>query len=136
MASETEQLRLLAIFHFVVAGIAGLFALFPILHLALGLALVSGVLPDTEAEPGATLVGWFFVLFASTWILCGLAFAVCMAVAGRNLMARRRYTFCLVMAGVACAFVPFGTVLGVFTIILLMKDSVKAMFEPGPQTAG
>jgi len=25
---------------------------------------------------------------------------------------------------------PFGTVLGVFTIILLMKDSVKAMFAP------
>jgi len=32
------------------------------------------------------------------------------------------------MAAVACAFGPFGTVLGVFTIIVLMRDPVKELF--------
>jgi hypothetical protein len=33
-----------------------------------------------------------------------------------------------VMAGVECIFAPFGTVLGVFTIIVLMRESVKQLF--------
>jgi hypothetical protein len=32
------------------------------------------------------------------------------------------------MAGIACVFMPFGTVLGVFTIIVLMRDSVRRLF--------
>jgi len=32
------------------------------------------------------------------------------------------------MAGVECMFMPFGTVLGVFTIIVLMRPSVKEIF--------
>jgi hypothetical protein len=32
------------------------------------------------------------------------------------------------MACVACLSVPLGTVLGVFTIIVLMRPSVKALF--------
>jgi hypothetical protein len=36
--------------------------------------------------------------------------------------------FCLVMAGIQCIFMPFGTVLGVFTIIVLMRNSVKEAF--------
>ena len=32
------------------------------------------------------------------------------------------------MAALSCAFFPFGTVLGVFTIIVLQKDSVRQLF--------
>ena len=66
---------------------------------------------------------------ASLFILAGWAFAVCLALAGRYLSRRRRYTYCLVMGGVACIFMPFGTVLGVFTIITLVRDSVKRLFR-------
>ena len=38
--------------------------------------------------------------------------------------------YCLVMAGVESLFFPLGTVLGVFTIIVLFRKSVKEMFEP------
>jgi hypothetical protein len=33
------------------------------------------------------------------------------------------------MAGVMCIFMPFGTVLGVFTLIVLLRPSVKPLFE-------
>jgi hypothetical protein len=40
--------------------------------------------------------------------------------------------FCLVMGGVECLFMPFGTVLGVFTIIVLMQEPVKQLFGVNP----
>ncbi len=48
-------------------------------------------------------------------------------------MHHRRRLFCLVVAGVECAFMPFGTVLGVFTIAVLMRESVKELFEPAQE---
>jgi len=36
------------------------------------------------------------------------------------------------MAGIECLFMPFGTVLGVFTIMVLMRDPVKQLFGVNP----
>ena len=126
MSQDSEHLKLLAIFHYVVAGITALFACIPFLHFFMGLALTTGAFPDTDPE--AQAVGVFIMVFAGLFIVAGWTLAALIAYAGRNLQTRRRYTFCLVMAGVECIFMPFGTVLGVFTIIVLMRDSVKEMF--------
>ena len=130
VSQDEEHLKLLAIFHYVLAGITVLFSLFPVIHLIIGLSAISGNLEDpsdTEALPAA--FGWFFVLFGLMAIACGLILAVVFFLSGRCLQQRRRRIFCLVSAGLMCAFMPFGTVLGVFTIIVLVKDSVKALFE-------
>jgi hypothetical protein len=135
MSRDDEHLDMLAVFHNVVAGLALLVALFPSVHLFVGLCLVSGYFTDPKPDFPFALVGWFFVLFASCWIVAGLTFAFSLAWAGRCLRRRRRYPFCLVMAGLACAFMPFGTVLGVFTIVTLTKESVKAQFQPASAPA-
>ncbi|MBD3851767.1 MAG: hypothetical protein IFK93_10730 [Acidobacteria bacterium] len=126
MSQDSEHLKLLAIFHYVVAGITALFACIPFLHFFMGLALTAGAFPDTDPE--AQAVGIFIMVFAGLFIVAGWTLAALIAYAGRNLQTRRCYTFCLVVAGVECIFMPFGTVLGVFTIIVLMRDSVKEMF--------
>ena len=126
MSQDSEHLKLLSIFHYVVAGLTALFACIPFIHFFMGLALATGAFPDTDPE--AQPVGIFIMVFAGLFILAGWALAVLIAYAGRSLQTRRRYTYCLVMAGVECIFMPFGTVLGVFTIIVLMRDSVKEMF--------
>ena len=126
MSQDSEHLKLLAIFHYVVAGITALFACIPFLHFFMGLALTTGAFPDTDPE--AQAVGIFIMVFAGLFIVAGWTLAALIAFSGRNLQTRRRYTFCLVMAGVECIFMPFGTVLGVFTIIVLMRDSVKLLF--------
>jgi hypothetical protein len=54
--------------------------------------------------------------------------AICILIAGRCLSRRKRYSFALVMACIECLFIPFGTILGVFTIIALSRQSVKALF--------
>lgn len=129
MTQDDEQLRLLSIFHYVVSGMAALFALFPIFHLLFGLFIVfAGENFDDGKGPPPAFVGWIMVGFATAFITLGLTFAGFVLAAGRNLTRRRNYTFCLVMAAVQCIFVPFGTVLGVFTIIILMRESVKQQF--------
>ena len=128
MTQDDQYLRLLSIFHYVVAGIAALFSLVPTIHVAVGIGLVSGAFTDPREPFPFAVVGWFLISFGSIFIACGLTFAVCLFLAGRFLSQRRRYLFCLVMAGVACMFMPFGTVLGIFTIVMLLKESVKAQF--------
>ena len=39
--------------------------------------------------------------------------------------------FCTVVSGIACMFMPFGTVLGVFALIVLNRPSVRKRFENG-----
>ncbi|HUJ11756.1 MAG TPA: hypothetical protein VL171_17235 [Verrucomicrobiae bacterium] len=130
MTQDEEHLRLLSIFHYVVAGLAALFSLFPILHLVLGLFFI--LAPQKVAgrgEPPPAFVGWIFVIFAVVFMTFGFTFTGFVFAAGRFLAKRKRYLFCLVMAGVECIFMPFGTVLGVFTIVVLMRDPVKRLFS-------
>jgi hypothetical protein len=126
MKQDLEHIKLLAIFHYVAAGMAALFACIPFIHFFMGLALATGAFPDTNPE--ARTMGVVIMVIAGLIILAGWTFAAFVAFAGRSLQTRSRYTFCLVMAGVECIFMPVGTVLGVFTIIVLIRDSVKELF--------
>ena len=127
--TDSEHLNLLSIFHYVVAGVSALFACFPVLYLALGLFMIFA--PEkmggrNNAPP--EFVGWMFIAFAAGFILAGWTFAVLVFVAGRFLSKRKGYNFCFVMACVECLFMPFGTILGVFTLLVLMRPSVKELF--------
>ena len=130
MNQDEEHLKLLSIFHYVVGGIAALFAFFPIFHLVFGLAMIfASAALDAKGQGPPAFLGWFFVIFAAMLIAAGLIFAAFVATTGYFLGKRRHHLFCLVMGGVECLFMPFGTVLGVFTIIVLIRPSVKQIFS-------
>lgn len=126
--TDIEHLRLLSIFHYVIGGLAALVSLFPVIHLVMGVAMVTGRMADASDRPAAMAMGWFFIVVAVCMIAFGMAFAVCLILAGRFLTQRVHYTFCFVMAALACAFFPFGTILGIFTIVVLVRPGVKEMF--------
>ena len=42
---------------------------------------------------------------------------------------RRHYLYCMIIAALACTHTPLGTVLGIFTIFVLMRPSVKELFQ-------
>ena len=134
---DDEHLRLLSAFHFVLAVIAGLFALFPVVHLVVGWMALLGGFGETDPKEALAgrMMGCFFVGFAGMWMLFGAALATGLALAGGFLRRRRHYTFCLVVAGLACAFTPLGTVLGIFTLLVLLRDSVRTKFGRPPFTA-
>ena len=110
------------------------------LHAAGRVGLGVTVLPLVEIVAGLGLLAplmfaWRPAPRAGLFIVCGWTLAVLMIVAGRFLAKRQHRTFCIVVAAMACLFMPFGTILGVFTIVVLMRESVQALFEGGKQAA-
>jgi hypothetical protein len=114
-----------------VSGLAAFFTCIPIIHLVIGLFMILAPQKFGPAnnQPPA-FIGWLFVGIASFFILAGWTFAVLVAIAGRSIARRKHYQFCFVLACVECIFMPFGTVLGVFTILVLNRSSVKELFTP------
>jgi hypothetical protein len=130
MTEDEKQLNLLSIFYFIVGGLAALGACIPFIHLAIGIAMVSGAIPAPQnGPPIPPALGWFFIGIALLIIVLGWVYAVCMVLAGLRLRRRRGYVFCMVMAGLTCASVPVGTCLGVFTFVVLARPAVKLLFQ-------
>jgi hypothetical protein len=131
MSQDKEHLQLLAIFHYVVAGLAALFSFFPLLYTTVGAIFIFAARHGT-AKPAEDLppefLGWIFAVLGSLLFLIGIAMAICILIAGRSLALRKRYSFAFVLACIECLFIPFGTILGVFTIVVLSRESVRGLF--------
>ena len=132
MDRDTEQLNLLGIFHYVVGGLAALFSFFPLLYSVIGGFLIYAAQhPSTNTqEPPPAFLGWLFIVLGAVLFLAGVTTtAICILMAGRCLSRRKSYSLALVIACIECLFVPLGTILGVFTIVALSRESVKALFK-------
>jgi hypothetical protein len=128
MNEDIRHLELLSIFHYVVAAITALVGCFPIIHLVVGILILTGGMQDHQGQGPPPWFGIIFVGTALFMILMCWTTAALMFVAGSRLKKHVGYYYCLVIAAVECIFFPFGTVLGVLTIIVLMRPSIKSLF--------
>ena len=200
VSEDVRQLRLLGLFHYILAGLLALFSLCPMLYMVIGLAIMLGladpngrngdagylyqparshavmtrqvmILPaqfqvdvpgatspgQTRQTPsssnqiagrdelmrshaqmsvgerrnttGDTVGGVIFIVFGLVGAAFAWVLAVLLAVTGRKLSQQRGHTFCFVVAILECLWMPLGTILGVFTLVVLTRPSVKALFE-------
>jgi hypothetical protein len=130
--SDEKALQTLSTFHYVVAVLVALFSCLFIVHVVIGVSMLvspGGWPHEQHGAPPPAGVGIVFVAIGSFAVLLGWTMAALTAFAGRCLTRRRRYTFCLVIAGLLCLWMPFGTILGVFTLVTLTKAPVRAQFE-------
>ena len=130
MIQDAEHLRLLAIFHYILAGLQVLVGCIFIIHILMGSAMLSGAM-SSGASPGSAPpqeLGWMFIAGGAFAMLIfwGIGFALFLA--GRWISARQNWTFCFVIACISCLSFPLGTALGVFTIIVLLRPTVKQIF--------
>jgi len=132
---DAEHLRLLSIFHYVLAGIMALFGCMPFIHVTLGILMVRGALQNSAGSPPPPAMGWIFVVMGSVFILMAWTVVILLLVAAGRLRRRTHRTFCFVVAGISCLFMPMGTVLGVFTILVLSRATVKTLFETAARPA-
>ena len=150
-----ERLRLLAIGHYVYGGM-GLFML-PVFLPFFGMMIFMASIPEeqwnkpakpaqqledagVEATPRPAPQGpsknqpppkWFFLIFFGifgAFFLGFVALSALTAYVGRCIQKRRRKTLIFVVAGVNCLFVPYGTLLGVSTILVLSSPEGQAEF--------
>jgi len=80
--------------------------------------------PPDEAKMVGGILGAVFGLV----LLFLLVKTVLLFFAGRYVGERSHYTFIFVVAIISMINIPIGTALGVFTVIMLSKDSMKRRF--------
>jgi len=129
-SDDLEHLRLLSIFHYIIGGLAALFALFPLIHVGIGVWMLTSpeTMSQNSGEPPVELFGYLFAGVGLFFVLVGETMAGLIIYSGRQIQKREKYLYSFVVACVMCLFIPFGTILGVFTIIVLSRDSVKRMY--------
>ncbi len=136
-AIDADHLRLLSIFHFVGAGFACLGILFLFFHYMMFHAMFHGIImnpppgqndrapmPQMPPEQFFSMFKWFYLAMGSWFLLS----AVLNIISGLFLAQRSNRVFSLVVAAFDCLYVPLGTALGVFTIVVLLRDSVRELY--------
>ena len=132
LQADRTQLRILASFYTLVAFLLSIAGVVALGYFLIGLALVFGVLgpaaTDGPRRHALILSGSAFGLGAVIWALAAGVIAV-----ARSLRRRKRYLYCIITAGLFCALPPLGTVLGLCTILVLLRTSVQEVFTHGDQ---
>jgi hypothetical protein len=137
---DDEHLRLLTIGFYVSAAMTAFVSLAGLFYAAMGFfigAAVSHTVRNAaESAQGADnavapqFIGALFGIIGLVIFVVALAFAGAKVYAALCLKRRRGRTFCLVIAAISCLEVPWGTLLGVFTIIVLERPTVSRQFLP------
>jgi len=129
-AIDAEHLRLLRIFHFVYGALALCGLLFLCAHYALmhtvfdNPAMWTGKNQHPPPPEFFAMFRWFYVFFGVFCVGAGL-----LNIASGVLLGRRTHrTFSIVVAALDCLNMPLGTLLGVFAIVVLTRDSVREVY--------
>jgi len=131
-----SQLKLLRILYFVMAGFSLIGILFMLGHYAMMthfLSLASKAPQSTNQPPFNpedffAIFKWFYIVVGALITTGGILNIFTAIFIGR----RTNRTFCIVVAAANCLHFPFGTALGVFSLITLMKPETEAAFSRNP----
>lgn len=136
---DESHLQLLSVFHFVIGGLYTLGIGFIALHfLMMRLFMTMQQTPQASTSvgipsttPPPVMPPEIMNIMIVFYIVSGLVVATLATgnvLAGVWLRKRIKHTMTFVVAAINCAFFPFGTVLGVFTIIVLQRPTVKMTY--------
>ena len=136
--SDDGQLNVLRILHFVWGGLGAALSCLFLIHIAMGVAMLSGAFDNAGGQPGSAppprWMGWLFIGTSGTFLLIGWATAVANILFGRAIGRRKWRVFSIVVAAVNCLAMPLGTALGVFTLVVLLRESVTAQYAEAAAT--
>ena len=134
--TDLEQVKVLSVCHFVGAGLAALGLLMLYGHYTFFTRMMSNPNfwkgaaappPPEMFAPMLWMYGFGAALIAGTGVLNFCA--------ARWLRAKKNRVFTIAVAIVNCFWFPLGTALGVFTIIVLARESVQALYRERVRTA-
>ena len=125
---DDEHLRILSICYCVYGAFTALLAFIPGIYVVLGIVFISvGRWGDRHAPPA--FLGWILIIVGLTAMAFMGILAALKAYTGWCITRRKNAAFIQVTAAICCLGIPWGTVLGIFTFIVLSRPSVKRQFK-------
>jgi hypothetical protein len=127
--SDQSSLNSLAVCHFAYAVLLALGGLIPLGGVLFGIGLVSSLTAAHARGAGGFIMGGAFLivlgaLAALLWVKAALVFF-----SGLGLRRGKHRMLSQVVACLCCLNMPLGTLLGVFTLMVLARPSVRAGYE-------
>ncbi|MBI2518565.1 MAG: hypothetical protein HYV95_16945 [Opitutae bacterium] len=135
---DAEHLKLLGVFHYVLGGLSVVGLGFLCMHWAFMHAIMGDPATWQNSKGGPpppqmlAVFQWFYLFFGTVIVLHG----VMNTLSGWLIFRRRGRMFSLIVAGLDCLMFPFGTALGVFTFIVLLRDSVQEVYGAADTNRG
>lgn len=127
---DSEHIDLLSVFHFVFAGFALLGLGFLYLHYFFMHEIFMN--PEFWQKKNLTPPPELFLKFFSVFYVVMGAFiiigGILNLISGIFMRQRKNRLFSLIVAGLNCMQIPFGTILGIFTLIVLTRHSVGELY--------
>lgn len=114
---NAEHLNILRICHYVVGGMSILFSFFFLFHIIFGFFFVKESAGILMAAIG------LFMMFMG-WVYGGLVIW-----SGKSIAQRKNRSMIIAVSALNCFNCPLGLLLGVFTFIVMGRNSVKEEFE-------
>jgi nitrogen fixation/metabolism regulation signal transduction histidine kinase len=142
MEKDVEHLKLLGIFHYIWGGLSLLGGVFiGIYFLAIGFYLMTNPPSSSDDKQSASIAGGILIGVGVVLFLIVVIYGILTLLAGGKYRKHQGgYWFCFILAIVTLIIggIP-GIVLGIFSLIVLSRASVKALFKgeslPGTQVA-
>ena len=128
---DEEHLKLLSLGYMVSAGVTAFFSFFGLMYVAMGI-IISIALPETAANGGdepPAFIGWIFTCIGLAIFIFMIALAAAKFWTALCIKRRKSRIFCMVVAGISCLSIPYGTLLGVLSFIVLGRVSVARLFS-------
>ncbi|MFZ5895051.1 MAG: hypothetical protein ACOY0T_28585 [Myxococcota bacterium] len=136
-ASDQSDLKTLAICHYAYAALLAFGGLVPVVMVLFGVGLVTSLAatasgtttPAADVAAGGFMVGGVLLVIMGAvtflvWVKAGLVLF-----SGLSLRRGKHRTLSQVVAALCCLNVPLGTLLGVFTLMVLARPSVRAGYD-------
>ena len=126
------QVRVLAVFH-IVFGIIGLVVALGILIVFGGLAGAAGF--AVAEEPDAWIAVPLFSIIGTALMLVALTLSIPGIIGGWGLLKRRSWArvLMIVLSALHLINIPFGTVLAVYGLWVLLSDETESLFSAPKQ---
>ena len=143
-ALDENHLKLLQIFHIIQGVLKLVGTLFVVVYFGLFSFLFSNPHfmessskgynhSSTETAEIAHTRGGFFLIFGIIITIFMVAMTALSFFQAHCFAKRRHSLLCLILAGLDCLSLPYGTILGIFTFMVLFRPSVKALFDEAQQ---
>lgn len=124
-----HHLSTLSVLHYVYGALTCFGGLFMLFLVGIGHFLGCDWLADQPGEAPPAFLGGFFI--ALGWVLFVVveATGILLIISGRLIARREGRVFSMIMAGLECLSFPLGTALGIYTLIALNDEEVKAEYD-------